>query len=151
MLRELLNDPPHRQLLRVARVAVETRFPLQFLSHPLSALRVMRARGLNAGMLHALHASQHPHRAALVDAWRTVSYARAEEEINAVAHALRHRLGLERGDAVALALENRAEYLLAWFAAMRAGGRGACGHYARRESASEAAKIQQGDIKAQIV
>jgi acyl-CoA synthetase (AMP-forming)/AMP-acid ligase II len=122
-LRDVLSDPPHRQVLRVARVAAETGVLSQFRQHPLSALRVMRARGLNAGMLHALHASQHPDRAALVDAWRTVSYARAEEEIAAIAWSLRHRLGLVRGDAVALAMENRAEYVLAWFAAMRAGVR----------------------------
>ncbi|MFZ5444414.1 MAG: class I adenylate-forming enzyme family protein [Myxococcota bacterium] len=122
-LRALRVDPPHRQLLRVAKVGVKTRFPLEFVGHPLGALALIRERGLNAGMLHALHATQHPQRAALVDGHRTVSYAQADAEISRVAHALRHRLGLERGEAIALAMENRAEYVLVWFAAMRAGVR----------------------------
>ncbi len=122
-LRDALVDPLPRQLARLARLGLDTGFPWQFLRHPLAALSVARARGLNAAMLHALHASNHPHRAALVDGTRTVSYARADQEINAFAHALRGPLGLQRGEAVALVLENRAEYLLAWFAAMRAGVR----------------------------
>lgn len=119
-LRAWRNDPPHRQLARAARVAARTGFVSALAGHPLAALELVRERGLDAGMLYALHASQRPLRAAIVDAHRTVSYARAEDEVSRVAHAFRHRLGLGRGDGVALLLDNRAEYLLAWFASMRA-------------------------------
>jgi acyl-CoA synthetase (AMP-forming)/AMP-acid ligase II len=122
-LEALLTDPPHRRLLRVARVARTTGFPLQFLEHPLGALSVARQHGLNAAMLHALHASNHPHRLALADRERVLDYAKADAEINAFAHALRGEFRLRRGEALAIALENRAEYVLAWFAAMRAGVR----------------------------
>ncbi len=122
-LEALLADPPHRRLLRVARVARTTGFPVQFLEHPLDALSVARQHGLNAAMLHALHASNHPHRLALVDRERVLDYAKADAEINAFAHALRDEFRLRRGEALAIALENRAEYVLAWFAAMRAGVR----------------------------
>ena len=116
-----LDDPLHRRALRVLRVAWSAGIlgdvPIRSLP---AALGVVREKGLNAAMLHSLHARMHPARLALVDAWRTVTWAQADEEIAQAARAMRSRLGLATGEAVAIALENRAEYVLGWFATMRA-------------------------------
>jgi fatty-acyl-CoA synthase len=74
-------------------------------------------------MLHALHAELHPDAPALVDDAGTLSWREADQAINRFANALAGELGLRRGDGVVLALENRAEYLLAWFACLRLGAR----------------------------
>src|SRR5437899_2843432 len=52
------------------------------------------------------HASHHPERACLRYRERVFSYGQANAEINRYAHAYR-ALGIERGDVVAIMLENR--------------------------------------------
>lgn len=117
-------DPLPWQIARALRVARSTRLAPELASASLrGVLPLILGRGLNLAMVHALHARMHPQRLALVDERRTLSYASADREINRVANGFRDVLGLRPGDAVALALENRAEYLLAWFAAMRLGVR----------------------------
>ncbi len=113
-----------RQLARIVRVARKTHAVGDFpLTEAFAAARVAASHGLNAGMLHALHASTHPARVAIVDARRSLTYADANAEINQLANALRATAALSPGDAIAIAIENRAEYLVAWFAAMRLGVR----------------------------
>ncbi|MBV6418627.1 MAG: Crotonobetaine/carnitine--CoA ligase [Steroidobacteraceae bacterium] len=51
---------------------------------------------------------------------RTWSYAEANAEVNRCAHAL-HALGVRRGDVIALAMENRPEFVFAWFALAKTG------------------------------
>ncbi len=51
---------------------------------------------------------------------RTWRYAEANAEINRYAHAM-HALGVRRGDVVALAMENRPEFVFTWFALAKLG------------------------------
>lgn len=51
---------------------------------------------------------------------RRWSYAQANAEANRVAHALRG-LGIQRGDVVALAMENRPEFFFTWFGLAKLG------------------------------
>lgn len=51
---------------------------------------------------------------------RVWSYAQVNKEINRFAHAL-HELGVRRGDVIALAMENRPEFLVTWFALAKVG------------------------------
>jgi long-chain acyl-CoA synthetase len=74
-------------------------------------------------MLHPLHhARANPHKAAYIMAGsgETVSYGQLEERSNQGAHLLR-RLGLQRGDSIALMMDNNARYLEICFAAQRSG------------------------------
>ena len=69
-----------------------------------------------------LHADTQPDAAALVlsESGRTVSYAELESRANRAAHAFR-ALGVVRGDTVAMACENRAEFLDIFWATQRSG------------------------------
>lgn len=117
-------DPLSRRLLRLARVALSTHLAEEIASGQLRDVPpLVIEHGLNASVLHALHARMHPERAAIVDERRTLTYALVDIEINRLANALRVRAGLGRGDTLAIAIENRAEYLVTWFAAMRLGVR----------------------------
>jgi long-chain acyl-CoA synthetase len=74
-------------------------------------------------MLHPFHhARANPHKAAYIMAGsgETVSYGQLEERSNQGAHLLR-RLGLKRGDSIALMMDNNARYLEICFAAQRSG------------------------------
>ncbi len=82
---------------------------------------LVRAQGLGAHMVHALHALNVPERLALVDETQSLTYAQANAKINQLAHGLRAQLGVGRGVPVALMMENRAEYLMAWVALLRLG------------------------------
>ncbi|MDQ4147777.1 MAG: AMP-binding protein, partial [Pseudomonadota bacterium] len=59
-----------------------------------------------------------PDRRALVDdgTGRRYTYRQLNERANRLAHALRHRLGVRKGDRVAVLAKNRIEYLDALFA-----------------------------------
>ena len=118
------DDPWPRRALRLARVARSTQLLREIRTGTLHGVpSLVLEHGLNAAMLHAMHARMHPERVAIVDFRRSLTYADVDREINRLANALRVRLSARRGDSVVIALENRAEYLVAWFAAMRAGVR----------------------------
>lgn len=71
--------------------------------------------------LHALHAALDPGREALVDAHRALTYAQTDAEINALGSSLRDHWGASSRAPVALLMENRIEYAVAWFALFRLG------------------------------
>ena len=64
--------------------------------------------------------AQHGDRPFLVYGTQTLSYAQVDQRINQTAHALRG-LGVQRGDVVALCMENRPAFLEAWFALSKLG------------------------------
>ena len=64
--------------------------------------------------------AQHGARPFLVYGAQTLSYAQVDQRINQAAHALRG-LGVQRGDVVALCMENRPAFLEAWFALAKLG------------------------------
>jgi fatty-acyl-CoA synthase len=64
--------------------------------------------------------AQHGARPFLVYGAQTLSYSDVDRRINQAAHALR-ALGVQRGDVVALCMENRPAFLEAWFALAKLG------------------------------
>lgn len=76
--------------------------------------------GVNVRTIHHLHAARFPERVAMVDERSSLTYAEANAAINRICHAFASQ-GLRRGDRVVLCMENRVEYLLFWFASLRAG------------------------------
>ena len=70
-----------------------------------------------------LHESSrmHPDKVALVCAGERLTYAQIEEQANRLAHALRQH-GVQRGDRVAIFLNNCVEAVVALFAILKAGG-----------------------------
>lgn len=134
---------------RLLRVVHGTRFLPDVLPLGPLALPTALRRGLSARTLHAMYALAHPRRLAIVDAHRALTYRDADEEINRVANALRHRLG-EGKRALAIALENRTEYVVLWFAAIRVGLRvvHAGGHVTAEELAHMAKRADVGLVVA---
>lgn len=100
-----------------------------------AALRLVAEQGLGAHMIHALWALAAPDRLAIIDTHQRLSYAQADAKINQIAHTLRERYQVERGQAVILMLDNRAEYLLCWTALFRLGASPV--HASTRSSAKE--------------
>jgi len=123
VFRERLDPHPAR-VARVARVArkIDILGEVHPLAGPSLARLALRA-GLSVRTVHAIHALHTPDRPALVDARGMRTYAEVDRSINRAAHAFRDELGVGHGDAVALAAENCAEYVIAWFALMRLGAR----------------------------
>ncbi|CAN5906966.1 long-chain-fatty-acid--CoA ligase FadD2 [soil metagenome] len=117
-------DPYPARVARVARVArkIDVLGEVHPLAGPSLARLALRA-GLSVRTVHAIHALHTPERPALVDARGVRTYAEVDRAINRAAHAFRDELGIQRGDAMALAAENCAEYIIAWFALMRIGAR----------------------------
>jgi fatty-acyl-CoA synthase len=76
--------------------------------------------GLNIKTVHRLHAAHYPHRPAAVDQHRTLDYRELEDAISGATAAFRQS-GVRRGSRVVLCMENRVEYLVAWFALFRIG------------------------------
>jgi acyl-CoA synthetase (AMP-forming)/AMP-acid ligase II len=117
-------DPVGRRALRLLRVGHATRLRDQLTgARPLDLVRLLLRHGMNVRVIHALGAQLHPNRPALIDERRSVTYAEANREINRLGSALRDRFGVSVGSSVALSTENRAEYLLTWFALLRLGAR----------------------------
>jgi fatty-acyl-CoA synthase len=79
--------------------------------------------GVGVRTVHTLFAARAPDRLCLVDERRAWTWKETDLHINRVAHALRERWGVERGAPVVLCMENCAEYIVAWFAALRVGAR----------------------------
>lgn len=85
--------------------------------------RLLRARKERLSLTVRLHAGTEGDRLAVADADRALTYRELDRRIDRVAHALRDRLGVGRGDAVLFALGNRIELLEVQMAAARLGAR----------------------------
>jgi fatty-acyl-CoA synthase len=120
-LQRLRADPPHRAVQRMLRTGRRTGLLGMVAQRPAALLRIALAEGLGIRSIHRLHAAVDPGRPALVDRYRTIDYRTADAEIDAAAAALQRELGARRGVPVALMMDNRTEYVLAWFALMRLG------------------------------
>lgn len=137
LFRERLDPVPAR-VARLARVAktIDVLRDVHPLAGPAIARLAVRA-GLSLRTVHAIHALHTPHRPALVDARGSRTYAEVDRAINRMAHALDDELGIRRGDAVALAAENCAEYVITWFSLMRLGARAVHASYRSRPAELE--------------
>lgn len=130
------DDPLPLRLARAARVAWEKGFLGRF--DPLATPRLVRAaaaHGVGAHSLHLLHALTDPSRLAVADDHRALTYAGANDEISRLANALAARYGAGPGESVVLMMENRVEYVIAWFALIRLGARAV--HASHRLTAPE--------------
>jgi len=117
-------DPVPRQLRRMAQVAWDKGFVgLMHPRHMPDLARAALQHGLKTRTIHEMHAVNSPNVLALVDDQRALTYSQANEEMNRVANALRVRFGVDGGTPVVLMMENRVEYVVAWFALARAGAR----------------------------
>lgn len=85
-----------------------------------AVVRIALSRGLDVRTVHAIQARSHPHRIAVVDDAGVMTYDEINRAIDQVARFLTS-LGVRAGDRVMICLENRTEYLLAWFALFRLG------------------------------
>ena len=134
-LRRLLLDPPHRIARRFVVTGREAGLFGVSGEHPLDVARVALARGLGVRSLHSIHAAAAPTRCAMVDQHRSVTYREIDDEIDAVAAVLRDHLGASRSAPVAIMMENRIEYAIAWFALIRLGI--TCAHVGRHSTSDE--------------
>jgi fatty-acyl-CoA synthase len=150
LYRERLDPHPAR-VARIARVARKITSLHEV--HPLAAPAIARLAlrsGLSVRTVHAIHALHTPERLALVDARGPRTYAEVDRAINRAAHAFRDELGIGHGDAVALAAENCAEYVIAWFALMRLGARAVHASY-RSQPAELAYLAAHASLRAIVV
>ena len=103
--------------MRVARVQQRARWPLQFLQ----GMMLFRSQSRETvAWQFERHAKRHPQRSFLLYADRSYTYEEANSIINRHAHAY-HALGIRKGDVVALAIENRPEFLWHFFALLKLG------------------------------
>ncbi|MCW5624590.1 MAG: AMP-binding protein, partial [Burkholderiales bacterium] len=65
-------------------------------------------------------AHRYPDRALAIFYDTSLSYGRAWREVEALAGFLRHRCGVKRGDRVLLYLQNSPQFILAYYAVLRA-------------------------------
>ncbi len=105
--------------------------------NPVGGLEVMLRHGLDARSIHRLYAAVDPERPALVDPERRLSYAETNRWIERLVRALHHRFRVGSGTPVVLMMENRVEYVVAWFAMFRLGASGV--HVSYRASERELA------------
>ena len=75
---------------------------------------------LNVGEVLAVHAQLHPHRLAVKDLRRSLTYAQYEERASRLANALR-ALGLGKGDRVAVFAHNCLEWMEIYAACAKSG------------------------------
>ena len=68
----------------------------------------------------ARHATRRPEAAAILCSEETITYAQLNARADAYAHWA-HARGIVRGDAVALLMENRPEYIAAWLGCLKVG------------------------------
>ena len=113
-------DPWPRRARRIAVVLPRMLGPLRMLGLP-RVVEVALRHGVGPHTIHALRAAIHPGLLALVDEHRQLTYGELDNEINVLAHRLVDRHGVSKGTPVVLMMENRAEYLVAWFALFRLG------------------------------
>ncbi len=98
---------------------------------------VLVREGVSIRTIHHVNACLYPDRTAIVDDHRELTFSEANAEINRLANAMQSRFGIERGTPVALAMHNRAEYLLLWMALSRLGA--STIHASWRQTAGELA------------
>jgi len=134
-LRRVLLDPPHRIARRFVVTGRQAGLFEATGEHPIDVARVALNRGLGVRSLHSIHAAAVPHRCAMVDERRSLTYREIDLEIDAVAAVLRDHLGASRRVPVAIMMENRIEYAVAWFALFRLGI--TCAHVGRHSTADE--------------
>ncbi|HVY45573.1 MAG TPA: AMP-binding protein, partial [Minicystis sp.] len=150
VFRERLDPAPAR-LARLARVALRIHVLDELRIGPSPAVaRLVLGAGLSVRTVHAVHALLTPERAALVDAEGARTYAEVDRAINRTAHALRDELGVGRGTSVALAAENSAAYVIAWFALMRLGARAVHASYRSRPAELEYL-VDHANVRAMLV
>ncbi|MEM6996501.1 MAG: AMP-binding protein [Myxococcota bacterium] len=145
LLQQLQNareDPPHRRVQRFVRTGLRTGLIRKPTGNPLDVARVAWEQGLGVRSMHALHAASEPDRPAAVDRRRTLSYAQLNAELDAFASALVVELGARRGQPVTMLMDNRVEYLVAWFALSRLAV--TCAHASRYSTAEELAPLLAG-------
>ena len=80
-------------------------------------------QGIGMNIAHTLQtiARIHPDRPAIAWEGGTLSYRAFEDQVQRIAHALRHRHGLTRGDRVGIAMENAPEFYPLLYGIWRAG------------------------------
>jgi len=126
------------KLGRLVKTAYQTGLVGQTLDGDgLAGLKVALRHGLDARSIHRFYAAVHPERTALVDGRRQLTYREADAEIERLVRALEQRYGVGGGTPVAMMMENRVEYVVAWFAMFRLGASGV--HVSYRASADELA------------
>ena len=130
------GEPPHRILSRFARTVYRTGLLDGVMEGDLfEAIRTIFRYSLDARSIHRLYAATHPDRVALVDDDRTLTYEEANEEIDRLVGALKQRFGATSGTPIAMMMENRVEYVAAWFGTFRIGASGV--HVSYRSTADE--------------
>ncbi|MFB6374271.1 MAG: AMP-binding protein [Bradymonadaceae bacterium] len=126
------------KLGRLAKTAYECGLVGQTLSgQRIEGLKVALRHGLDVRSIHRFYRAVYPERPALVDGQRQLTYREADDEIERLVRALEQRYGVGDGTPVALMMENRVEYVAAWFALFRLGASGV--HVSYRASADELA------------
>lgn len=123
------------ELARMARTGWRCGLIGSVTHRPLDAVRAALTDGVGVRSVHAIHAASVPDRRAMVDGRRSLSYREADDEIRAFAAGLRDHAGASRHRPVLVMLENRVEYLTAWFALFRLGI--TCAHLSRYATAEE--------------
>lgn len=122
---EHLPTVPLQGLRQLSRIARSLRHLLSGRESTFSRVRRLASlalnRGLNLGTIHAVQAIRQPNRLALVDERNAWTFEDANEEINRIGRLLRDRLEVPPGSPVMIMMENRAEYVMLWFALLRAG------------------------------
>lgn len=97
--------------------------------------RVALQQGIGVRSLYALHAVAEPERLAAVDRRRSLTYVAFNRELDALASGLVRDLGARRGLPVTIMMDNRVEYLVAWFSLSRLAI--TCAHASRYATAEE--------------
>lgn len=104
---------------RTVRVGLRTGLWRLIAAGPLPLARLALSPSPLA-VLPAVHAAATPHRLAWIDARQRLTWRQVDAAINRVAGGLA-AMGIGPGQRVLIALPNRVEYLLTWFALLRLG------------------------------
>ncbi len=117
LLGEPLRDAAGRLKRTAESVGLSSHLNLQALP-TIAAISVRQ--GLHVKAIHAIHAAGHPNRIAVVDHQTVLTYKQMDQRINQMAHMFQ-TAGVAPGQRVVIMMENRADYLVAWFALFRIG------------------------------
>jgi acyl-CoA synthetase (AMP-forming)/AMP-acid ligase II len=117
----LRGDAPLVALRRLARMATDTGMLGAFsIAGVPEVLKIAATRGLDVRTIHAVHAARDPSRIAVIDGEEWLTFKEIDERINQSANLL-ISIGVRPHTRVLICMENRLEYLLAWFALFRLG------------------------------